>query len=64
LNSPLLVEDPVFGAAGIGILAFRLLDPVPLSAGREFHKIVARFYFNLSGFEENNPFQKQIKPSA
>jgi hypothetical protein len=39
------LEDPFFGAAGIGILAFHLLDPVPLSAGREFHKIVARFYF-------------------
>jgi hypothetical protein len=37
--------NPVFGAAGIGILAFHLLDPVPLSAGREFHKIVARFYY-------------------
>jgi len=30
---------------GIGIYAFRLLDPVPLSAGREFHKIVTRFYW-------------------
>jgi hypothetical protein len=37
--------NSVFGAAGIGILAFHLLDPVTLSAGREFHKIVARFYF-------------------
>jgi hypothetical protein len=37
-------RNPVFGAAGIRILAFHLLDPVPLSAGREFHKIVARFY--------------------
>jgi len=38
--------NPVFGAAGIGILAFHLLDPVPLSAGLEFHKIVARFYLH------------------
>ena len=40
-----VTEIPTPGAAGIGILAFRLLDPVPLSAGREFHKIVTRFYF-------------------
>jgi hypothetical protein len=39
------VEIPTLGAAGIGILAFHLLDLVPLSAGREFHKIVTRFYF-------------------
>jgi hypothetical protein len=39
--------NPAFGAAGIGILAFHLLDPVPLSAGREFDKIVARFYSDL-----------------
>jgi len=44
-------RNPVFGAAGIGILAFHLLDPVPLSAGREFHKIVARFY---SAFSDPN----------
>jgi hypothetical protein len=38
--------NPALGAAGIGILVFHLLDPVPPSAGREFHKIVARFYWN------------------
>jgi hypothetical protein len=36
--------NPVFRAARIGILDFHLLNPVPLSAGREFNKIVARFY--------------------
>ena len=63
LNSPLRVEakrtcppmlcggNPVFGAAGRGILAFRLLDPVPVSAGREFPKIVARFYCSLGASE-------------
>jgi hypothetical protein len=40
--------NPVYGDAGIGILAFHLLEPVPLSAGREFHKIVTRFYFFLN----------------
>jgi hypothetical protein len=35
--------NPVFWAAGIGILAFRLLDPAGYL--REFHKIVTRFYF-------------------
>jgi hypothetical protein len=39
--------NPVFGATGIELLAFRLLDPVPLSAGREFHKVVTRFYSGL-----------------
>jgi hypothetical protein len=38
--------NPAFGAEGIGILAFHLLDPVPLSARREFHKIVTRFYLD------------------
>jgi two-component system, NtrC family, sensor histidine kinase HydH len=39
--------NSVFGATGIEILAFRLLDPVPLSAGREFHKVVTRCYSGL-----------------
>jgi hypothetical protein len=40
------IENPVFGAAGIGILAHHLLDPVPPSAGLEFYKIVSRFYLS------------------
>jgi hypothetical protein len=45
--------NPVFGAMGIGILAFHLLDPVPLSVGREFHKIVTRFYSSIDVMKTN-----------
>jgi hypothetical protein len=38
--------NPVFGAAGIGILAFH-----QLSGLAAFHKIVTRFYFSCHSFK-------------
>jgi hypothetical protein len=48
---------PVNGAAGIRILAFLLLNPVSLFAGREFHKIVARFYKQLRIIKKRIPIE-------
>jgi hypothetical protein len=33
-----------------------LIDPVPLSAGREFHKIVARFYRSSEKVDKHHSY--------
>ena len=38
-----MVDASIWKSVDVDYL--NLLDPVPLSAGREFHKIVARFYY-------------------